>query len=115
MTDSTDNKTAMPHPTLTKLVHNETPNYAFICAITKELYANAMSQQTSLGGGDHGHLGLLMQAADYAAIPGMVAGTAYNDPAFLGGQPNYPAAATANQIQAATEGWEEETQVYANH
>jgi hypothetical protein len=36
--------------------------------LTKELYANARSVESELGGGDHGHLGMLMPENEYTAI-----------------------------------------------
>ena len=37
-----------------------------------ELYANAMSVPTELGGGLYGHLALIMPYADYAALEGAI-------------------------------------------
>ena len=49
---------------------NSTPNANSIRTLKRELYANATSVPTSLGGGNHGHLGLITTAAEYAIITG---------------------------------------------
>eukprot|EP00957_Ditylum_brightwellii_P113742 8672171-Ditylum_brightwellii.AAC.1 len=41
------------------------------------LYANAAAVPTTLGGGAHGHIGLVMKAGLYGTLSG---GTAYNAP-----------------------------------
>ena len=44
------------------------PNADSLLNLTNELKANSRSVLSNLGGGDHGHLGLVMSAADYATI-----------------------------------------------
>ena len=51
---------------LTK-AHGE-PTYEKLKAIKNELKSNACSVASDLGGGTHGHLGLVLTAAEYAAI-----------------------------------------------
>ena len=55
-----------PIPKLTKVVGK--PNYSAILKIDEELKKNAASVRTTLGGGNHGHLGLLMTPAEYTQI-----------------------------------------------
>jgi hypothetical protein len=59
---------ALPKDPLTPLSPNEEPTTATIRRLKQELYNNAQSVSSLLGGGLHGHLGLLMEEADYTAI-----------------------------------------------
>ena len=54
------------HPTLTKIPGE--PSYATLHTLTKELKANASSVPSTLGGGNHGYLGLVLSAANYALL-----------------------------------------------
>ena len=56
------------HPELSKIV--DEPNASNLITIRNQVKDNAMSVHTILGGGQHGHLGLVLNAAQYAAIPG---------------------------------------------
>ena len=56
------------YPELTR-IHGE-PKTASLIKIRNEMRTNAMTVPSELGGGTHGHLGLLCDAATYAAIPG---------------------------------------------
>ena len=56
------------HPELLKIV--DEPNASNLITIRNQVKDNAMSVHTTLGGGQHGHLGLVLTAAQYAAIPG---------------------------------------------
>jgi hypothetical protein len=58
----------LPHEALTPLDPNVPPTSITIRRLSKELYANARSITTTLGGGNHGHLGLLLTTTDYLAI-----------------------------------------------
>lgn len=60
-----------------------------------ELFTNAISVPTELGGGHYGHLALIMPDADYAVLAGTIA---YAIPAHPGVQADAPPAATAVQI-----------------
>ena len=53
-------------PTLTK-IHGE-PTYFQLKELKNELKSNATSVTTDLGGGGHGHLGLVLTPAEYATI-----------------------------------------------
>ena len=53
---------------LTQLQAEQTPNAFEIRNLKKEIMGNARSISTALGGGNHGHLGLILPAAEYAAI-----------------------------------------------
>ena len=44
----------------------------------RELFDNALAVESELGGGDHGHLGMLMAPIDYAAVS--TGGAAYAFP-----------------------------------
>jgi hypothetical protein len=77
-------------PKLTPLDTEQEPSAEAIRLLRRELYANARNVPTSsLGGGTHGHLGLLMPAADYL----LLAGHPYNLPAALPDIPDYTMAA----------------------
>ena len=51
---------------LTK-IHGE-PTYETLKAMKNQLKSNAYSVASNLGGGTHGHLGLLLTAAEYATM-----------------------------------------------
>ena len=65
-------------PTLTK-IHGE-PTYFQLKELKNELKTNATSVTTDLGGGGHGHLGLVLTPAEYL----IVSATAYNRPPHPG-------------------------------
>ena len=44
------------------------PNFRNLIQLKNELKANAGSIKTTLGGGAHGHLGLVLTLAEYSAI-----------------------------------------------
>ena len=48
-------------------IHGE-PTYDSLTILFNQLKANARSVRTSLGGGNHGYLGLLLSPAQYATI-----------------------------------------------
>ena len=62
----TDFRSMFPYQSLTK-IHGK-PMFMGIRKIDKELTANAASIPSDLGGGAHGHLGLVKSAADYAKV-----------------------------------------------
>ena len=47
---------------------HSSPTPRAIRILRKELYANVSSIPSELGGGDHGHLGMLMPTAEYTLI-----------------------------------------------
>ena len=57
----------LPHDPLTPIIGK--PTYASIKLLKQELYANALSVQSNAGGGMYGHLGLIMPATEYNALP----------------------------------------------
>ena len=59
-------KTNFDYQVLTKIVG--TPTYEDIKKIKDELKANAASVPSDLGGGAHGHLGLVLDATEYVAV-----------------------------------------------
>ena len=63
-------------------IHGE-PDYESIKAIQDILYGNAASLPTTLGGGNHGHIGLIMTPALYLTL----SATAYVEPADPGPPP----------------------------
>ena len=82
-----------PHATITPIMGR--PDPLSLGILQGELYANAMSVPTELGGGLYGHLALIMPIADYAALEGAIA---YAIPAHPGVQADAPPAATAVMI-----------------
>lgn len=93
----TDNKPTLvfPHPTLTPITG--TPTYKSLQLFKKQLYANARAIHSTLGGGNDGHLALVMPNADYLARTGV----AFVPPAHPGGLPIHAAGATGPQITEA--------------
>ena len=70
--------TAFEYPTLTK-IHGP-PSYQTLTQLKKQLKANAQSVSCTLGNGAHGHLGLVLTPAEYAAV----STTPYEIPTFPG-------------------------------
>ena len=85
--------TTYPHPALTKIIGKPTPQC--IATLKKEIYANARSQHSTRGGGNNGHLAIVMPPAEYLNRTG----TAFNPIAHPGPQPVHAAGATQFQIQ----------------
>eukprot|EP00957_Ditylum_brightwellii_P089876 6844620-Ditylum_brightwellii.AAC.1 len=56
---------------------NGEPNYEYIHDVVMALYANAAAVPTTLGGGAHDHIGLVMEADLYGTLS---CGTAYTAP-----------------------------------
>ena len=71
-----------PKEKLTPFPTDQAPNAAMITLLKRELYANAAAITCPQGGGNHGHLGLVMSVADYAALGGGV--VAWADPVHPG-------------------------------
>ena len=63
---TTDSLT-FPHPVLTPIV--DKPSYAPLQLLRQEIYANARAVTSTLGGGENGHLFLIMPAAEFATRP----------------------------------------------
>ena len=62
--------TVFEYHALTK-IHGE-PDYASLKRLKEQLKANANKIISNLGGGNHGYLGLVLDNAEYNAIPGTV-------------------------------------------
>ena len=81
---------AFPTP-ITKITGE--PNYESLKYLKDQLKANAASIPITLGGGNHGYLGLILSPAAYTAI----AATQFIEPIYPGQHPNVPAGTgTAN-------------------
>ena len=76
-----------PYPTPTKIEGK--PTYVTLKVLEGELHANASSVDSDLGGGDHGYLGLVVNADYPGAVP------------FVA--PTYPAALSIPTTATATE------------
>ena len=93
--------TYFQHKLLTK-IHGK-PTYPTLQVLHTELKANAGSVPTTLGGGLHGHLGLLLTATSYATLqPTIPWVTPPNPGPFVP-----PPAGTTAQINAARTVWAE--------
>ena len=58
------------YPELTR-IHGELTTVALL-TLRKRVKANALTIFTTLGGGAHGHLGLIVDATTYATIPNTI-------------------------------------------
>eukprot|EP00957_Ditylum_brightwellii_P199485 15206912-Ditylum_brightwellii.AAC.1 len=67
-------KAKFQHPTLQRFEGE--PDYAAINTLMQQLYENAAIILSSLGGGAHGHIGLMMEPTLYSSPSAM----AYNAP-----------------------------------
>ena len=79
---------AFPTP-ITKITGE--PNYEGLKNLKDQLEANVTSIPTTLGGGTHGYLGLILSPATYATI----AATQFIEPIYPGQHPNIPAGTSA--------------------
>ena len=86
-----------PLPELTKMQGK--PTNSSIKLLKKELYANARAINSEHGGGAHGHLGLVLPAAQYTLLTG---GTFFLLPAHPGPTVVHAPHATAAQITENT-------------
>jgi len=86
-----------PYPMLTKIIRK--PMNAALKLLTKEVYANAHAIPSTRGGGQHGHLGIVLLAANYLALTGhaFILLVHPND------MPNFPNPATQFQISEAVQ------------
>jgi len=78
----------MPHSRLTKL-DNE-PTYDQFYVVREELYRNALAIESTLGGGDSGHLGVAMDGTAFTTLTGET----WTVPAKQGIYPTFPTGAT---------------------
>jgi hypothetical protein len=58
----------LPHDPLTPLDTFTTPTPEAVRLLRRELYANAQAVPTTLGGGQYGHLGLLMDDNEFSSL-----------------------------------------------
>jgi hypothetical protein len=68
MATTTSKTFTLPHDPITPLDPNAPPTALTIRLLCQELYANAQSVESKLGGGGHGHLGMLMPDAEYTQL-----------------------------------------------
>ena len=54
----------MPHPWITRIIGE--PDYQSLDKIYKQIKANAVSIHSTLGGGNYGHLGMIVNPTTYA-------------------------------------------------
>jgi hypothetical protein len=86
-----------PHAVLTPVIGK--PTSTSIKLLTKELFTNARAIPSTRGGGNHGHLGIAMSAADYLVV---TTGTAFDLPEHPGPAPIHLQGATAAAIAETT-------------
>jgi hypothetical protein len=98
--------TYFQHKVLTR-IHGK-PTYESLQTVLTELKANASSVPSTLGGGNNGHLGLLLSNARYTALANTIAWVSPNNPGpFLP-----PDAGTGPQIEAAKDVWKDRKQTF---
>ena len=83
MTMTLSTSFTFPHPELTAIT--EWPTISTTNCLCRELYDNAMSIKTAAGGGENGHLGLVMDPSTYHDH----AGEPFIEPALPGPLPNH--------------------------
>ena len=87
------------------------PDYGSINDLIQGLYTNAASLPTTLGGGQHGHIGLVMSNILYATISAVP----YSNPIDPGPEPLFPNnASTATKENRRTQ-HKEQRRIYTNH
>ena len=96
--------TSFQFPLLTKI--HDTPTYEVLKRIKDEIKANATNVQCDLGGGKHGHLGLVLTPTEYATITA----TPYERPIHPGANPE--AAATQWESQLNRERHQEQLRLF---
>ena len=94
-----------PIPDLTKIIG--IPTYDTLHQLTTELKQNAASVHSNLGGGRHGHLGLLLTPQLY----GLISDTPYIRPDHPGPL-NIPITATKHSAALQERVWKEELRVF---
>ena len=87
------------------------PTYESINQWMQLLYANTATLPTTLGGGRHGHIGMIMLPASYATLPTV----AYNTPTDLGPLPIFRRTDTDQARQETSNEFYENKQVFENH
>ena len=95
------NDTYFQHKVLTR-IHGQ-PTYETLQLLATELKANAASVPSTLGGGQYGHLGLILSVDRYATLAHTVPWVSPPNP----GPFAPPAGGTGPQIEAAKDVWQE--------
>jgi hypothetical protein len=98
--------TYFQHKVLTRT--HDKPTYEWLQTVLTELKANASSVPSTLGGGNNGHLGLLLSPARYTALPNTLPFVSPNNP----GPFVPPEAGTGPQIEASTDVWRQLKQTF---
>ena len=83
---------SFPYPTIPRIEGR--PTHQSIKELKTLLYENASSIPSTLGGGNHGHLGVPMATTAYT----LLTGTAFNAPANPGPTPQIPHGETQHVI-----------------
>jgi hypothetical protein len=91
-------------------IHGE-PDYAAISNIVQLMYGNAASLPTTLGGGQHGHVGLIMTPILYTTL----SNTPYTLPVDPGPSPIHARNAAGAAIETTRLNHQEEQQIYDNN
>ena len=76
-------------------IHGE-PSYETLDKLLKQLKANARTVHSNLGGGAHGHLGLVISPASYALLSPL---HPFNRPVFPGAQAVIPPGTTQHNAR----------------
>ena len=101
-------KDLYPYPILTKITGK--PTYTSISTLQRQFYANALAIDSPSGGGQHGHLGLVMDNA--SCTTQAVAGVAFNAPVHPGNVPVHAAGTTQPVITAVDRAYDRSLQEY---
>ena len=87
------------------------PDYECISQFNQIIYGNATILPTTLGGGEHGHVGLIMKATLYVTL----SATAYVTPNEPPLTPEVPSTATSASRQQLHDQHAEEHQIFTNN
>jgi hypothetical protein len=87
------------------------PDYESINDVVQKLYGNAASLPTTIGGGAHGHIGLLVTPALYATL----SATPYIAPPDPGPTPNHPNNVTAGVRETSRIQHKEDRRIFDNN
>ena len=98
-----------PIKTMPKI--NGEPDYNTINTMMQLLYGNAASLPTSLGGGHHGHIGIIRTPQLYTTLATMP----YESPPNLGITPTHAIGALAKILQTNFLIHKEERKIFDNH
>ena len=104
---------SFPHAELTAIPIGTQPDFLQLKVIHQELNANAMSIPSTRGGGNHGHLALVINTAQFNAITGTIP---WEAPTHPGAAPVHVPMATAPQITETNQAYRanlEEFSLYA--